>query len=145
MSKPESWENICCRCGADVKDNIHPGRRACHITCGPCLYPDNPKCASCEVVGHCRLALDYLRSLKPEEAEKGFFYGEQLTGEETLYHTLEFTNAQQNLVNELGQKKYMRKLKKAGKGTPNLSPVFVPGIPRDNRVSWMRITMTKPN
>ena len=144
MSQPESWENVCCRCGADVKDNVHPGRRACHITCGPCLYPDNPKCASCEIVGHCRLALDYFKSLELNGEKKGFYFGEQLSGEETLYHTLQFTNGQQSLVNELGQKKYLRKLKKVGKSGPASSPVFVPGLPRDSNTGWTRITLTKP-
>jgi len=103
MSKPESWENVCCRCNSEVKKMTHPGKRACHVTCGPCLYPDNPKCASCEIVGHCRLALDYLKSLNGAEVEKGQYFNEQLTGEETLYHTLSFVDAQQNLVKELGR------------------------------------------
>jgi len=118
MSQPESWENVCCRCGSDVKENVHPGRRACHITCGPCLYPDNPKCASCEVVGHCRLALDFLKSLNLNEAEKGYFFSEQLNGEETIYHTLAFTDGQQRLVNELGEKQYLEELKKTSTSVP---------------------------
>jgi len=113
MSKPESWENVCCRCDGDAKETVHPGKRACHVTCGPCLYPDNPKCASCEIVGHCRLALDHFKSVKPDGVEKGCYFNEQLTGEETLYHTLELVNGQQRLVNEHGEKQYLEELKKA--------------------------------
>ena len=117
MSKPESWENVCCRCGSDVKDNVYPGRRACHLTCGACLYPDNPHCNSCEIVGHCRLALDYLKSTKLENTEKGCYFKDQLTGEETLYHTLSFVNAHQNLANTLGENEYLEDLKKTNSGS----------------------------
>jgi len=110
MSKPESWENVCCRCNSEVKKTMHPGKRACHVTCGPCLYPDDPKCACCEIVGHCRLALDYLKSLN--DTEKGQYFNEQLSGEETLYHTLSFVDAQQHLVKELGEERYLEELKK---------------------------------
>jgi|GEM_PF-1337077 len=120
MSKPESWENVCCRCDSDVKEITHPGKRACHVTCGPCLYPDNPKCASCEIVGHCRLALEYLKGLKPNGIKKGCFFNEQLTGEETLYHTLEIINGQQSLINKLGEKRYLKELKKANTNNPCL-------------------------
>jgi len=115
LSASESWENKCCRCEGDVlsKEALRPGKRACHVTCGPCLYPDNPKCATCEIVGHCRLALDYLRSLQPNGIKKGRYFEDQLSGEETLYHTLDFVNAQQNLVNTLGEKKYLKTLKVA--------------------------------
>jgi len=144
MSQPESWENVCCRCGSDVKDNVHPGKRACHITCGPCLYPDNPKCASCEVVGHCRLALDFLKSLNSNAVEKGYYFGGQLNGEETLYHTLAFTDGQQRLVKELGEKQYLEELKKAGSIVPTPASRFLPGLPRDSNIGWTRITLTKP-
>jgi len=113
LSASESWENKCCRCEGDVKETLSPGKRACHITCGPCLYPDNPKCASCEIVGHCRLALDYLKNLDPEGFKRGSFFAEQLSGEETLYHALDFVNAQQNIVNTLGERKYLVSLEKA--------------------------------
>jgi len=96
-----------------VKEIIHPGKRACHVTCGPCLYPDNPTCASCEIVGHCRLALDFFKSQETNGMERGCYFNEQLTGEETLYHALEFINGQQRLVRELGEKKYLEELKKA--------------------------------
>jgi DNA-binding transcriptional ArsR family regulator len=112
LSASESWENRCCRCESDGKETPYPGKRACHVTCGPCLYPDNPKCASCEIVGHCRLALDYLKSINPE-ARKGCYFEEQLSGEETLYHTLDFVNAQQHLVNTLGERKYLTTLDEA--------------------------------
>lgn len=114
MSVPESWENKCCRCEDEVKETLHPGKRACHVACGPCLYPDNPKCATCEIVGHCRLALDYLRSLSPPSgSKKGSYLQEQLSGEETLYHTLDFVDAQQNFINTVGEKKYLDALKEA--------------------------------
>ena len=121
MSKNESWENECCRCGDEVKVLPYPGKRACHITCGPCLYPDNPKCASCEIVGHCRLALDYLKSLKTNGIKKGCYFREQLTGEETLYHLLQFVDAEQNLAKTLGEKKYLEELKNTNSNSPCLS------------------------
>ncbi len=139
MSKPESWENVCCRCNSEVKKMTHPGKRACHVTCGPCLYPDNPKCASCEIVGHCRLALDYLKSLNGAEVEKGQYFNEQLTGEETLYHTLSFVDAQQNLVKELGEEQYLEELKKANeKLAQKLPTVRTANIPivEDELWSW---------
>lgn len=114
MSVPESWENKCCRCEDEVKETPHPGKRACHVTCGPCLYPDNPKCATCEIVGHCRLALDYLRSLSPPAGfKRGFYLQDQLSGDETLYHTLDFVDAQQHLINTIGEKRYLEDLREA--------------------------------
>ncbi len=120
LSQPESWENICCRCGSDAKEVVYPGRRACHVTCGPCFYPDNPKCTSCEIVGHCRLALEYFRHLKPNGFKKGCYFDEQVTGEETIYHLLEFVNAQQRLANELGYKQYIKELKRVNLNSPCL-------------------------
>ncbi|HKZ93934.1 MAG TPA: hypothetical protein VJ249_05055 [Candidatus Bathyarchaeia archaeon] len=120
LSHPESWENVCCRCGSDAIDMVYPGRRACHVTCGPCFYPDNPKCVSCEIVGHCRLALDYFKRLEPNGVKKGCYFNEQVTGEETLYHLLEFVNAQQRLANEIGEHQYMEELKKANYNSPCL-------------------------
>lgn len=108
----ESWENICCRCGSEVKELPHPGKRACHVTCGPCFYPDNPKCASCEIVGHCRLALDYLKSLRPNGVKKGKYFKEQLAGDETMYHALDFVNAHQSLADKIGKDKYIEALEK---------------------------------
>ncbi len=120
MSQPESWENVCCRCGNDVKETIYPGRRACHIACGPCFYPDNPKCASCEIVGHCRLALEYLKRLVDKDVRRGCYFDEQITGEETMYHLLEFVNAHQRLVHELGQQPYLEELKRINHNSPCL-------------------------
>jgi len=57
-------------------------------------------------------ALNYLRSLKPNGIKKGCYFKDQLTGEETLYHTLEFVNAQQHLVKTSGEKSYLEDLKK---------------------------------
>jgi len=130
----ESWENICCRCGSDVKESQHPGKRACHVTCGPCFYPDNPKCASCEIVGHCRLALDYLKSLKPNGVQKGKFFKEQLSGDETMYHTLDFVNAHQSLVKKIGKKKYIQTLEKVNAQKPEFigSP---PSLPKDFKIT----------
>jgi DNA-binding transcriptional ArsR family regulator len=121
MSVPESWENKCCRCEGEVKETPHPGKRACHVTCGPCLYPDNPKCATCEIVGHCRLALDYLRSLSPSTGSpKGSYLQEQLSGEETLYHTLDFVDAQQHLIKAIGEEKYLDTLKETNSKSAKL-------------------------
>ena len=121
MVETETWENKCCRCEGDVKTNLHPGKRACHITCGPCLYPDDwGKCGSCEIVGHCAYALDYLKSLKPNGLKKGCFFQQQLTGEESLYHILNFVNGQQHLVEKTGEKAYLEDLKKANGKSPCL-------------------------
>jgi hypothetical protein len=114
MVEHESWENKCCRCEGDVQTNLRPGKRACHLTCGPCLYPEDwDKCSSCEIVGHCKYALDYLRSLKTNGIKKGCYFTQQLTGDETLYHTMNFVNGQQLLVNMNGEKTYLENLKKA--------------------------------
>lgn len=109
-----TWESECCRCGSEVKVNLYPGKRACHLTCGSCLYPEDwSKCNSCETVGHCAYALDHLKSLdRSKGVEKGCYFKEQLTGEETLYHTLQFVNAEQHLTNRLGKKNYLEALKK---------------------------------
>ena len=85
MASSESWETSCCRCGADIQVNLYPGKRACHVTCGPCLYPDNwSKCSSCETVTHCMYALSHLKDLKSNDIVKGCFFKNQLNGEETL-------------------------------------------------------------
>jgi hypothetical protein len=121
MSKTESWENDCCRCGENVKVDIYPGKRACHLTCGPCLYPEDwSRCSSCEIVGHCAYALSYLKNLKSNGVKKGCYFKEQLTGEETLYHTLQFVNGNQLLVNTFGEKEHLKSLKKANSGSPCL-------------------------
>lgn len=121
MSHSESWENTCCRCGDEVKVNLHPGKRACHVTCGPCLYPEDwGKCTSCETVAHCSYALEYLRSLKPNGIKKGCYFREQLTGEESLYHTLSFVNAQNHLARAFGEDKYLEDLKRTNSRSPCL-------------------------
>jgi len=114
MAEHETWENECCRCGSEVKVNLHPGKRACHLTCGPCLYPEDwGKCNSCEIVGHCTYALDYLKGLKADEVKKGCYFDQQLTGEETLYHTMNFVNGQQHIMKMTGERKYIEGLKQA--------------------------------
>jgi hypothetical protein len=122
MSKFETWEDKCCRCEGDTKANLYPGKRACHVTCGPCLYPEDwGKCVSCELVGHCRYALDYLKSLKPTAIlKKGCYFQEQLSGEESLYHTLNFVNAQQQFMKETGEKAYLENLKRTNGRSPCL-------------------------
>jgi hypothetical protein len=121
MAKYETWEDKCCRCEGDTKVNLYPGKRACHVTCGPCLYPEDwGKCVSCELVGHCTYALDYLRSLKPNGLKKGCYFREQLAGEESLYHTLNFVNAQQQFIKETGEKTYLENLKKTNSKSPCL-------------------------
>jgi hypothetical protein len=113
MVEQETWENKCCRCGDDIKVDLHPGRRACHVTCGPCMYPDDwGKCASCEIVSHCAYALEHLKSLKPNGLKKGCFFEQQLAGDETLYHTLNFVNGQQNLAHTVGERAYLENLRK---------------------------------
>jgi hypothetical protein len=85
------------------------------------LYPDDwGKCASCEIVGHCRYALDYLKSLKENGLKKGCVFQQQLTGEESLYHTLNFVNGQQQVVRASGEKAYLEELKKANAKSPCL-------------------------
>jgi len=121
MVEQKTWENECCRCGTDVKATLYPGKRACHVTCGPCLYPEDwGKCASCEIVGHCAYALDYLKSLKANGLKKGCYFTEQLTGEENLYQTLNFVNGQQQFVGKAGEKEYVESLKKANAKSPCL-------------------------
>jgi hypothetical protein len=85
------------------------------------MYPEDwSKCNSCEIVGHCMYALNYLKSLKPNGIKKGCYFNEQLTGEETVYHTLQFINANQHLINKIGEKKYLEELKKGNSGSPCL-------------------------
>ncbi len=122
MVGQETWENKCCRCEGEPRQNLQPGKRACHLACGPCLYPEDwGKCVSCELVGHCRYALDYLRSLNLNELKKGCYFKEQLTGEETLYHTLNFVNGQQHVMENAGEKTYLDQLKTVNARSPCLS------------------------
>lgn len=121
MVEQETWENKCCRCEGEPKQNLYPGKRACHVTCGPCLYPEDwGKCVSCEIVSHCAYALAYLRSLKPNGLKKGCYFEQQLTGEESLYHTLNFVNGQQYAIKGAGEKEYLEQLKKANARSPCL-------------------------
>jgi len=121
MVEEETWENKCCRCESDVKVDLHPGKRACHVTCGPCLYPDDwGKCASCEIVGHCAYALEHLKSLKPNGLKKGCYFDGQLSGEENLYQTMSFVNGQQQFARMVGEKEYLESLKKANARSPCL-------------------------
>jgi len=121
MVEEETWESKCCRCESDVKVDLHPGKRACHVTCGPCLYPDDwGKCASCEIVGHCAYALEHLKSLKPNGLKKGCYFDGQLSGEENLYQTMSFVNGQQQFARMVGEKEYLESLKKANARSPCL-------------------------
>ncbi len=121
MSEQETWEDKCCRCDGDVKVNLYPGKRACHITCGPCMYPDDwGKCASCEIVSHCSYALEYLKSLKSNGLKKGCYFEDQLTGEENLYQTLNFVNGEQQFVGMASEKEYLERLKRANSRSPCL-------------------------
>jgi hypothetical protein len=54
-----------------------------------------------------------LRSLKPNGIKKGCYFAQQLAGDETLYHTMNFVNGQQLLVKISGEKAYLENLKKA--------------------------------
>lgn len=121
MVEQETWESKCCRCEGDVKINLYPGKRACHVTCGSCLYPEDwTRCASCEIVGHCQYALEYLRSLKPNGLKKGCYFQQQLNGEENLYQTLNFVNGQQKFLHGRDEKIYLENLKKANSKSPCL-------------------------
>lgn len=121
MVEQETWESKCCRCEGDVKTNLYPGKRACHVTCGSCLYPEDwTKCASCEIVGHCQYALEYLRSLKLDGLKRGCYFQQQLKGDENLYQTLNFVNGQQQFLYGRDQKAYLENLKKANSESPCL-------------------------
>jgi hypothetical protein len=114
VTEQKDWESTCCRCEGEAQKPVMPGKRACHITCGACTYPEDwNKCASCEIVGHCALALEHLKSLKAPEVEKGCHFKQQLTGEENLYQTLSFVNGQQQRLQESGEKVYIKTLKQA--------------------------------
>jgi hypothetical protein len=54
-----------------------------------------------------------LKSLKPNGIKKGCYFKDQLTGEETLYHTLAFVNGQRHLMKTSSEEKYLEELKKA--------------------------------
>ena len=114
MNENESWENKCCRCEGDTNLNLTPGKRACHMTCGTCLYPEDwGRCVSCELVGHCAYALAHLKSLKGKGITKGCYFDQQLTGEESVYHTMNFVDGQQQILKTTSEKAYLESLKKA--------------------------------
>jgi hypothetical protein len=106
-NKSLSWEYRGCR--NDAKGNLYPGKRACHLMCNPHLQPENwSNCKDCEVVGHCRAALDHIKN---SNLERGNYYTGQLTGEESLYHVLHFVNSQGNIIKRIGKEKYMKELR----------------------------------
>ncbi|MFH0748711.1 MAG: hypothetical protein V1915_02170 [Candidatus Bathyarchaeota archaeon] len=69
------------------------------------------------MVTHCAYALAYLKGLKSNGIVKGCYFSDQLTGEESLYQTLQLVNGQQRLVNSLGEKKYLDELTKENAGS----------------------------
>jgi hypothetical protein len=71
-------------------------------------------------VGHCSYAVAYLKTLRPNGLKKGCYFSGQLTGEESLYHTLQFVNANQQSVNTAGEKAHLEDLKKANSRSPCL-------------------------
>ncbi|MGB8781167.1 MAG: hypothetical protein WCD81_11045 [Candidatus Bathyarchaeia archaeon] len=118
MPEVESWESKCCRCEGEPKVDLYPGKRACHVACGSCLYPaDWSRCQSCELVTHCMYAVEYLRNMKMKSSEKGCLFKDQLNGEESLYHALNFVNAQQQLLNTHGEKRYIKELREENAGS----------------------------
>lgn len=62
-------------------------------------------------------AVDYLRSLEMKSNERGCLFKDQLSGEETLYHTLNFVNAQQQLLRTVGESRYLKELKEENAGS----------------------------
>jgi hypothetical protein len=62
-------------------------------------------------------AVEHLRNLKMSRDQKGCIFKDQLSGEETLYQALNFVNAQQQLLNTMGQKRYMKELKEENAGS----------------------------
>jgi len=100
-----SWEYESCR--GKTNGDYAPGKRACHLTCNTCIQPENwHYCNDCEL-GHCRLAIE---RIKESTLDRGEYFKGQLTGEETLYHTLNFVNSQQQMINNIGEKRYVEEL-----------------------------------
>ena len=56
--------------------------------------------------------MDYLKSLKTNGVKKGCYFEQQLTGEETLYHTVNFVNGEQLLAKTLGERAYLESPRK---------------------------------
>ena len=103
--KAFSWEYESCR--GKANGDSAPGRRACHLTCNTCIQPENwHYCNDCEL-GHCRLAV---ARINRSSMDRGEYFRGQLTGEETLYHVVSFVNGQQQMVNRIGEKRYIEEL-----------------------------------
>jgi hypothetical protein len=64
-------------------------------------------------VGHCAYALAHLKSLKGKGITKGCYFEQQLTGEESVYHTMNFVDGQQQILKTTSEKAYLESLKKA--------------------------------
>jgi hypothetical protein len=62
-------------------------------------------------------ALEYLKNLRSKDVKKGCYFEQQLTGEESIYHTLNFVNANQQLVRTCGEKEYLEGLRKTNAGS----------------------------
>lgn len=103
--KTISWEYESCR--GKANDNSAPGKRACHLTCNTCIQSEDwHYCNDCEL-GHCRLAIE---RIKDSNGDRGEYFRGQLTGEETLYHVLSFVNGQQQMINRIGERRYVEDL-----------------------------------
>jgi len=103
--KSLSWEYESCR--GKANGDSAPGKRACHLTCNTCIQPEDwHYCNDCEL-GHCRLAIE---RIKNSNTNRGEHFKGQLTGEETLYHVLNFVNGQQLMANRMGEERYVEKL-----------------------------------
>jgi hypothetical protein len=64
--------------------------------------------------------LNYLKNLKSNGVKKGCCLSDQLTGEENLYHVLQFVNSHQGLAKTQGEKRYLENLKRANSASPCL-------------------------
>jgi hypothetical protein len=54
-----------------------------------------------------------LKSLKGNGIKKGCYFDQQLTGDESLYHTINFVNGQQQIMKTTSERAYLESLKKA--------------------------------
>jgi hypothetical protein len=77
-------------------------------------------------VGHCAYALAHLKSLKENGIKKGCFFDQQLTGEESIYHTMNFVNGQQQIMRTSGEKAYLESLRKANAKSNCLQKESIP-------------------
>ena len=80
------------------------------------------------------IPLDYLKSLRPNGIKKGKYFKEQLAGDESIYHVLDFVNAHQSLVDKVGKEKYIETLEKVNAQRPEFinSP---PILPKDFKIT----------